>query len=202
MNHHEQLDNILDEALSAYRKAEPLAGIEDRVLQRLRLQPETRRVTWWKWAAVAACAALVLIAAWIGFDTHRMRTAPQDSAQTQRAAQTPSTAPAAARTGANQQEEITSAHVATSSKVLHAARRESNEPTGPVKVVRTHGTQQSQFPSPTPLTPEEHALLALASSNPAALLNQPDRSRDLEIAPIAIKPLEGSAAPAQENSNE
>ena len=59
MNDNEQLDNILDEALSAYREAEPLAGIEDRVLQRLRLQPEARRFASWKWGAVAACAAVL-----------------------------------------------------------------------------------------------------------------------------------------------
>ena len=34
MNDNEQLDNILDEALSEYREAEPLAGLESRVLQR------------------------------------------------------------------------------------------------------------------------------------------------------------------------
>ncbi len=74
MNDNEQLDNILDQALSEYREAEPLAGIEDRVMQRLRLQPKTRRVTWWKWAAVAACVATLAVVIWIGMSRRTPQT--------------------------------------------------------------------------------------------------------------------------------
>ena len=66
MTHNDEFDKVLDDALSEYREAEPLAGLEDRVLQRLQLQTEQRRKLWWRWSAIAAAAAALIIAAWIG----------------------------------------------------------------------------------------------------------------------------------------
>ena len=41
MNHNDDFDRTVDDALAEYRDAEPLAGVEERVLQRLRLQHRT-----------------------------------------------------------------------------------------------------------------------------------------------------------------
>jgi hypothetical protein len=206
MNDNERLDKILDEALSEYREAEPLAGLEDRVLQRLRLQPRERRIPWWKWAAVAACAGLVVAMLWIGIGGNRLRNSPANQAATrQHEVPNPGTTPAAKKTNANQQhtpEEIVSRDIGTPGKRTLAAHRSPSDHVARVETASIKRPRAAQFPSPAPLTAEEHALLALASSNPDALLNQPDHSRDLEIAPIAINPLAGSDAPAQENSNE
>jgi len=206
MNDKDQFDSVLDKALSEYREAEPLAGLEDRVLQRLRLQPEDRQITWWKWAAVAACAALVLIALWIGAGSSRLRNSPPNQAATrQHEVPNPGATPAAGGTNANQQhpdQEIVSKHAKELDDGPQAVHRARQKNVTRVETANSSGPKATQFPSPTPLTLEEHALLALARSNSEVLLNQPDRSRDLEIAPIEIKPLAGGDAPAQENSNE
>ena len=206
MNDKDQFDSILDEALSEYREAEPLAGMEDRVLQRLRLQPEVRRISWWKWAAVAACAALVLVALWIGVGSNWFRNSPQNQeAVRQHEGPTPGTTPAAEKTNANQQHphrEIASRDAGTLGKGTQAAHYSPSEHVARIETASSNGPRAAQFPSPTPLTAEEHVLLALARSNLDALLNQPDRSRDLEISPIEIKPLAVSDTPVQENSNE
>ena len=74
----EDFDNLLDDALTEYRDAEPLAGLEHRVLRRLRCQTERRRATRLAWSAAAvATAALLAIAAWLGLQerVHRASAA-------------------------------------------------------------------------------------------------------------------------------
>lgn len=206
MNDKDQFDNILHEALSEYREVEPLAGIEDRVLERLRLQPAPRRVSWWKWAAVAACAAMVLVAIWIGAGSIRLHDAPPNQAATrQQEVANPGTTPAGEKSNGYQKhapQVIASENVRTHGEGTQAAQGLPSEYVAHVETASSNGPKAGEFPSPTPLTAEEHVLLALAKENPDALLNQPDRSRDLEIAPIEIKPLADIDAPAQENSNE
>ena len=55
-----KLDELLDAALASYGAAEPLRGIEERVLNRLR--GEEARRPWWMWSAVAAAAAAAVVA--------------------------------------------------------------------------------------------------------------------------------------------
>lgn len=206
MNNHEYLDCILDDALNEYREAEPLAGLEDRVMQRLRLQPVQRLTVWWKWGAIAACAALALVALWIGMGSNRLLNSPQDQAATlEQTAQVPVTKPAGGEANVSEQrppEQIAARRPQTPVQASKAANNALDELTSRMIQPRASGPEATQFPSPTPLTPEEHALLALVRSNPDALLSQINQSQELEIAPIAIKPLAGSEAPAQENSNE
>ena len=54
MNHDEHLDNFLDEALSEYRDAEPLAGLESRVLRRLQASKPARAGFWLRCGIAAA----------------------------------------------------------------------------------------------------------------------------------------------------
>jgi hypothetical protein len=54
-----RLDRMLDAALGEYGAAEPLAGLEERVLGRLREEKLAR--PWWVWGAVATAAAMVLV---------------------------------------------------------------------------------------------------------------------------------------------
>jgi hypothetical protein len=59
-----KLDQWLDEALSEYSAAEPRLGLEQRVLNRVRAEEQTRSRRWsiWKWMpAFAAIAAAVII---------------------------------------------------------------------------------------------------------------------------------------------
>jgi len=56
------LDRTLDAALEKYAAVEPRTGLEDRILANLRAaQRETPVRSWWRWQAVAALAALVII---------------------------------------------------------------------------------------------------------------------------------------------
>jgi hypothetical protein len=52
----DDLDRLIDSGLAAYSSAEPLAGLEQRVLRRVRL---VRRRRWWGLMLVPAAAALV-----------------------------------------------------------------------------------------------------------------------------------------------
>lgn len=56
----ERLERMLDAALAEYGAAEPLAGLEERVLGRLGDENPAR--PWWMWGAVAAAAAVMLVA--------------------------------------------------------------------------------------------------------------------------------------------
>ena len=187
MTNHDRFDEFLDHALREYRDAEPLAGLEDRVLQRLHSQPVERRRTWWIWGALAACAALVLIGVWIGVETSttpHLPTAgkygpPADIAAA-RAAEQPNLTPTPPKAGGVR-------------RPTPVARAEAPTQTA---------TTNPQFPTPAPLTAEEHALLAMLHANPDALPKPRENSEDTTIAPIEIKPLAGSAASTQENSNE
>src|SRR5438309_8343821 len=55
----EDCDRWLDTALRARADAEPRAGLENRVLARLRAEPEPRRFAWWA-LPIAAVAVLVI----------------------------------------------------------------------------------------------------------------------------------------------
>src|SRR3954462_11112115 len=56
-----QLEKLLDSALANYGTAEPLRGLEERVLGRL--EGEGSQRPWWMWAAVAVAAMVVLVMA-------------------------------------------------------------------------------------------------------------------------------------------
>ena len=56
-----ELDRVLDAALAKYAAVEPRDGLEARILANLRTeQAESLRRVWWKWALVAATAAIGL----------------------------------------------------------------------------------------------------------------------------------------------
>ena len=234
MTNHDQFDEFLDHALSEYRDAEPLSGLENRVLQRLQSQPVDRGRAMWMWGAIATCAVLVLIGVWIGVESptppkeggtgHPASSTQPTSPKQETVAQKPFESPPAA--GARQ--EIASQKHLTKqvkNKGLNgtaeavplqnvARERLPQEPVttmmrggfsasvARVEAASTRGAKSSQFPTPAPLTTEEHALLALLHSNPNVLPNPHDEPGDTTIAPLEIKPLAGSAAPTQENCYE
>ena len=70
--HQVDIDRVLDEALAGYSKAEPLAGLEQRVLQRVQAEGRRRGIAWWHWATAATMAAAAVLVA-----TPWVRTAPE-----------------------------------------------------------------------------------------------------------------------------
>ena len=78
MKTNDEFDRIMSDALSEYREAEPLAGLEDRVLRRVQQQSGRQRL-WWRWSFAAGLAvALLAVAAWI--ELRRSSLPPADRA--------------------------------------------------------------------------------------------------------------------------
>lgn len=193
MNNDKHLDNLLDEALSEYRDAEPLAGLESRVLQRLHLLPQGRRVAWWKWATVAACAATLAFAVWLGLRPHVPTAQPlaetrniEVPPETQPAAQTPRSAPQSPRQPPTEPARKTDHRVLTSTTL---------QP--PVAAPKNRANESA--PLSAPLTGEERQLLALAQAHPDALRELAREDQRIAIAPLNIQPLPSEANPNGDN---
>jgi hypothetical protein len=189
MTHNDDFDQVLDDALAEYRDAEPLAGLEDRVLQRLQLQAERRRNVWWRWSAIAAAAAALAVPAWIGWGDRTQhvsapsvvgkRMPPIEGRSPQAEAHATRQLPVIKRTPV--------ARTASPHVPIVVATQLSNK----------HLPMRGQFPSPAPLKPEERMLLALAKTHPEILLDKPDDEKEIVIAPINIKPLVDETAGSQ-----
>ncbi len=64
----DEWDEVLDGALASYSAAEPLAGLDERVLRRVRGAGERRSRVWiWAWAGAAVCLVLLCLA-WLKQD--------------------------------------------------------------------------------------------------------------------------------------
>jgi hypothetical protein len=184
MNDNEQLDNILDEALSGYREAEPLAGIEDRVLQRLRMHADERSTALWKWGAVAACVAMLVFAAWLGLRGH----GSQDPVVRQQTQASSVDVPPQVRPAAQ-----TPHAVANKRSPQPQNRIQTRGTNTPAQVARLDNSGLKSPQLPTPLTSEERQLLALAQAHPDALRSISQEDHPIAIAPLTIQPLPSEA---------
>jgi hypothetical protein len=161
-NRHDELDSLIDGALVSYSDAEPLAGMERRILNRIRATEAARRrmARWWRWAiAIPALASLVALAAVMRWG----RVQPVPKTETARA----EAAPPPAR--------------------IEPLAAPAGRIPPPRAQPRRLLPKQERFPTPSPLTPEERALIALAQTHPEALQFQ--TVERIEIPPIAIPPL-------------
>ncbi|MGA9565684.1 MAG: hypothetical protein WBS19_09200 [Candidatus Korobacteraceae bacterium] len=177
MNHNQELEKILDQALSEYRDAEPLSGLEDRVMRRIQEQKAIRQPRGLRWAIALGCAAAIAFAMWLGLE----RRPPQTTAPSARAnpesvqpapVQVPSVA--VADTGAN------ASHRPKPARQTASAMAPPEQPTHVMPAV---------FPSPTPLTAEERAFVAALQRDPVAMPTASDADTAITIAEIEIKPL-------------
>ncbi len=189
MTFNDELDQMLDEALAEYRKAEPLAGLEGRVLQRVKLQSEHRQRLWWQWSATATAAAMLAFAAWIGLSGRaRYEAVPSPVVQKQALPAEPNPRTA----------DITTAHAAK--PMAKKVRPLSARVSAPGQLASAKGApMQEQFPTPAPLKSEERVLLALTQTHPEALqeLSRTQDDQEISISPINIKPLAGQTSASQ-----
>jgi len=156
---HDELDNVIDHVLATYSNAEPLAGLEQRVLDRVRIAQGARRRRW-RWAlmfAVPAVAATLLVI-----------FAPKPKSQPVPLAVV-ATPPAPVRLPA----------------AVPPAPRRIARPRRPA--IAPELAKRQFFPTPSPLTEEERLLVQLARFSPELLLARP--VDEIEIKPIQIAPL-------------
>jgi hypothetical protein len=162
----DELDKILDGALSSYSREESRPGLEGRVLKRIRAAPEQHRFHWLRWAAAIPALACFLLA--VTFWTTR-NSIPKSRKP----------APIVAKTASP-------SLIARQAVQTTVARRRP-------KHVRL--PKRGEFPTPAPLTAEERALLAFVVRSPKQaeelLTDAKSRSSEpLEIKAIHIEPLQ------------
>lgn len=190
MNQNEEFDAILDQAMSEYRDAEPLAGLEQRVLHKVQVRQRSR--VWLTWGTIAAFAAVLIAGLWLG--SRDLSTKQQQAAIISAAPQVHSPA----KNNSPQRQPTATKNLKTvEPKLSHRASpgfasARTNSDQRPEQ-----NAERPQFPVPEPLTAEEHALLALAQTHPEVLLDSPDPAKPLTIPPIQIRPLPDSLSSTQ-----
>jgi hypothetical protein len=156
---HDELDRWIDGALSTYSSAEPLAGLEQRVLDRVGLAEAARRRRWrWTLAlAIPAVAAAMFVV-----------LAPKPAPIALVAVEAP---PAPV---------VLPPEPAPVRRKAPKPRRTASKPAPP---------KRNLFPTLSPLTDEERLLVQLARSSPELLLAKPADEieiKPIEIAPLQI----------------
>ncbi len=175
MNDNQQFNEILDQALSEYRDAAPLAGLEDRVLRRLSAQPAARRRSWLRWGLAAACAAILLASAGVILQS-RLTPAQRESASSQ-----PNLVPSA--TG---NEPETKAAPQLETKATLPVRPGKTAASLPILAA---SVPEQQVPMPVRTTAQEQALAVIATAHPDALAAANREPQPLAISPLEITPL-------------
>ncbi len=166
----DDLDKLIDRTLAGYSNAEPLAGLEDRILERVRIDraARKRRRLWWMLALAVPEVAVILFAVWMQKPAPKIQPVAH-------VAPPPIVQPAPPVVTAK------------------AVRQPRTAPRPP----RVELPKQAVFPTPSPLTPEERMLVALAQSHPQALVMNPVEQIEIEPIEIAPLPLDGGQTKEQ-----
>lgn len=141
-------DEWLDAALARYSRAEPRAGLEQRILANLEARQRTR-IPWWGMAWAAAAAVLVISAGLLWMSRHRAQPAPAPAVQAQ-SAPPQAKSPAAPR----------SPQASLSPRISPVRVRPARA------AVSASQPRREVFPSPAPLTAQELAAIRLARRDP------------------------------------
>jgi hypothetical protein len=158
-----ELDRELDAALAKYAALEPRPGLEDRVLANLKAERgKVHERGWWRWSAVAALAAMVLLAVALAWRWGRpspeiVRHRPSSTTQ---GAQPPKT-----QIATNTKEN------GIRSQRPRPAQKNIGHRNGHPEVVAAY-PKLDQFPSPQPLSEQEKILADYVAQYPdqAALI--------------------------------
>jgi len=170
----DKLDRLIDGALAGYSDAEPLAGLEERVLNRARVtQARRRRLVGWGLGLAVAASVVVVVVIWTE-PRPIAKKAPMDAI----AELGPQIAPREAP--------VTPRRVEKVSRVKRLVRQK------PLPKLE-------QFPAPSPLTAEERALVAFVQRDPneaERIFSDLQKRTDdpIEIQPIQIEPLQDDGA--------
>ncbi len=183
----DELDDLIDRALPGYSSANPIHGLEERVLARVRVAGAAPQSRWPdRWAfAIPALAAVLLVCL-------VLRTSWEPPSQTTN---------------------VRPRHAApavTAFKTPAPALLPGQVPTATKPTVRNRAGQdhsarsrdlpkKERFPTPVPMTAEEHALVAWAGRAPAEATQaftdlQRRTDEAVSIQPIQIQPLHSDGA--------
>lgn len=173
----DELDKLIDAALREYSSAGPMDGLEVRVLRRVEAGRGARRRGWMFRLAIAApaLAAILVVASSLG-----VKRPP------------PVKAPASATAGIKPPAALEITAQAAPPRIRRAARRLSARQKPLPRLER--------FPTPAPLTAEEHALLAWTRSAPEqarqTFADMRTRAEEpVTVPPIRIPPLQSDGNP-------
>lgn len=188
-------DDLLDRALASYSQ-EPLAGIEYRVLARVRAEAVRPVARWWIWAGPAAvCGCLLLAFAVTGYRAPIPAPIPAPIAGVAQVAKLqPGVTSRMLTTRAS---DMIAVLPITNTRRKQAMRQHSSA------ALATAGAELPKldvFPSPAPLTPQDETLASFAAAHPQqareALATPGDLKppaaleiKPIQIAAIEIKPL-------------
>ena len=172
----DELDRRIDVAVAGYVDTEPLGGLEERVLNRVRVA-ETGSRKLWRWAAACAMAASIV---WAVVTLREQAPAPAKPVQV---AREPKISPP--RLAASTDKPEIRLHA------VRMRRAQTHRPSIPPKL--------EKFPAHAPLSDEERALMAFVRQHPAeareAFADLRKRTDSpVEIQPIEIPPLQSDGA--------
>lgn len=175
-----ELDKVLDSALSGYSAQEPWPGIEDRILNRIRNEGARRLFAAFRWRAVLAGAAGCLLLAAVLF---RHAADPSSTAL----------APVPPRPIEPPRAELQAATAAQEPRPRPRPESTRNRQIAE----RSPLPKRQVFPTPSPLTAEERALLAVISRGPERVREtltyaQTSVPKPIQIEPIEIQELQNS----------
>ncbi len=194
--HHTFVDELLDSALARYRSAEPRPGLEERVLGRLRAEPEPKPWLGWTWrlaAGVAVFAIVVATAHWARWTVFAPGTPARISGGSPTEMSKSSASVSVSRSEVTKPVASPTARKMKSRTVRQAALRRVAEPRGDV------------FPSPAPLSEQERLLIAYLKLNSSRALlafhSGDEEIEEIQIKPLEIKPLETESAQLENISN-
>lgn len=152
----DEVDRVLDAALAKYAAAEPMAGLEQRVLATLRAErAQIPDRAWWRWSIAGALAAAVILALTLALRSGRT---PHPVVANHPASTTPSTALGPS---------LSPTQIVSNPR---SARSLKSRRSYPLVATAGHGEMDSprldQFPSPQPLNEQERALARYVSDFP------------------------------------
>lgn len=165
----DELDRILNQALSTY-PAEPMLGIEARILRRVRNEGQASKRAGWTFSfwgrALGASLALALVAAGVFLSRNGLIEKPVKP------------------NGVN------ATAVQAAPPIGVTRRTQEVEGTIRVKVLRSALPKLDVFPTPSPLTPLELALVKMARAIPSETARRPEKADTAQLEPIQIQVLE------------
>jgi hypothetical protein len=203
----DELERLLQAGLKNYGDAEPLSGLEERVLRRMQERRAGRGWVWFRWATVTVCACLLLAvvfgnrADWPVRDrlTHGVQSTAADAAR----GRTP-------RADVNQTAPEKSRRIEPGGPELHAIHERSGKSLA-VKQIEPRPERLPKlemFPTPQPLSAEESALVEFVNQHPKEVQQLVDAERrssePIQIAAIHIEPLtmDGPRQEGEKNAKE